>query len=144
MVEGLLPAMALRSCLATVKTVEAGEPVGYGCSWRASRDSRIAVVPLGYADGYPRALSNNADVLVGGRRCPLAGKVSMDALTVDVTDLPEARIGDEVVLIGPQGDERITVEEVSARADTIVEDIVARMSDRLPRVFLGENEDVSA
>ncbi len=140
MPEGLLPAMSLRARLATVKTVEAEEPVGYNCSWRAERDSRIAVLPLGYADGYPRTLSNNADVLVRGRRCPIVGLVSMDAITIDVTDVPGVQIGDEAVLIGAQGEERITVEELAARAGTIVEEIVARLTRRLPRVYLGRED----
>ncbi|MGD9495952.1 MAG: alanine racemase [Armatimonadota bacterium] len=137
----LRPALSLRCRIATVKSVEAGEPVGYNCAWRAPRASRIAVLPLGYADGYPRLLSNNAEVLVGGRRCPLVGLVSMDAITIDVTDVPGARIGEEAVLIGAQGQERITVEELAARADTIVEEIVARLSRRLPRVYLGREAD---
>lgn len=134
----LRPVLSLRTRLGIVKTVEAGQPVGYNRTWTAPRDSRIAVLPLGYADGYPRALSNNADVLVGGRRCPLVGLVSMDAITVDVTEVPGATLGDEAVLIGAQGDERITVEELAARGGTIVEEIVARLTRRLPRVFLGE------
>lgn len=134
----LRPVMALRARLGIVKTVEAGQPVGYSRTWTAPRDSRIAVLPLGYADGYPRTLSNNADVLVGGRRCPLVGLVSMDAITIDVTEVPGAAIGDEAVLIGAQGDERITVEELAARGGTIVEEIVARLTCRLPRVFRGE------
>lgn len=134
----LRPAMSLRTKLATLKRIEKGAPVGYNRAWRAPRDTLLAILPLGYADGYTRQLSNNADVLVGGRRCPLVGMVSMDAITVDVTDVPGARVGDEAVLIGTQGDERITVEEVSRRAGTIVEDTVARMSSRLPRIYHGE------
>ena len=140
MPDDLRPALALRARFATVKTVEAGEPVGYNRAWYAQRDSRIAVLSLGYADGYPRTLSNNADVLVAGRRCPLVGLVSMDAITIDVTDVPGATIGDEAVLIGAQGDERVTVEELAARADTIVEEIVARLTKRLPRVYLGRDD----
>ncbi|MFW5866597.1 MAG: alanine racemase [Armatimonadota bacterium] len=134
------PVMSLRSTVSLVKTVEAGEPVGYGLTWHAPRDSRIAVLPLGYADGYPRALSNNADVLIGGRRCPLVGRVSMDALTVDVTDAGPVEIGDEVVLIGAQGDERITVDEIAERAGTIGQEIVSRLSPRLPRVYLNGSD----
>ena len=140
MLDDLRPALALRARLATVKTVEAGEPVGYNRTWYAERDSRIAVLSLGYADGYPRTLSNNADVLVGGRRCPLVGLVSMDAITIDVTDVPGAQIGDEAVLIGAQGGERVTVEELAARGGTIVEEIVARLTRRLPRVYLGRED----
>ena len=139
--EAIRPVMSLCSTVSLVKAVEAGQPVGYGLTWRAPRDSRIAVLPLGYADGYPRALSNNADVLIGGRRCPLVGRVSMDALTVDVTDAGGVEIGDEVVLIGAQGDERITVDEIAQRAGTIGQEIVSRFSARLPRVYVNRSED---
>lgn len=132
------PALALKARLATVKGIEAGAPVGYNCAWHAERDTTIALLPLGYVDGYMRQLSNNSEVLVGGRRCPLVGMVSMDVIIVDITGVPGAKVGDEAVLIGPQGDERITVEEVSRRAGTIVEDTVGRLSNRLPRVYLGE------
>ncbi|HUS81573.1 MAG TPA: alanine racemase [Armatimonadota bacterium] len=135
---GFRPALSLKARLATIKRIPAGEPVGYRCAWRARRDTTLAVLPLGYADGYPRALSDNADVLVGDRRCPLVGMVSMDAITVDITDAPGAQVGDEAVLIGAQDGERITVEEIARRAGTIVEDIVGRLSTRLPRVYLGQ------
>jgi alanine racemase len=139
--EDIRPVASLRSRVSHVKTVEEDEPVGYGLTWYAPRDSRIAILPLGYADGYPRALSNNADVLIGGRRCPLVGRVSMDALTVDVTDAGAVEMGDEVVLIGWQGDERITVDEIAERAGTIGQEIVSRLSPRLPRVFLNRSDD---
>ncbi len=135
------PALALKARVAIVRHIEKGAPVGYSCAWRAERETTLAVLSIGYADGYSRQLSNNADVLVGGRRCPLVGMVSMDAITVDITDVPDAKLGDEAVLIGAQGGERITVEETARRAGTIVQDIVARLSDRLPRVLLGETGD---
>ncbi len=141
MPEGIRPVATLRSAVGAVKVVEAGQPVGYGLTWHAPRDSRIAVLSLGYADGYPRALSGNSDVLIGGRRCPLAGRVSMDALTVDVTDAGPVGIGDEVVLIGAQGDEEITIEEIARRAGTIGQEITSRLSRRLPRVFSGRSDD---
>lgn len=139
--ETIRPVASLRSRIALVKTIEAGEPVGYGLTWHAPRDSRIAVIPIGYADGYPRVLSGNADVLIGGRRCPIVGRVSMDAITVDVTDAGAVEIGDEVVLIGAQGDERITVDEIAERAGTIGQEIVSRLSPRLPRAYVGRSDD---
>jgi len=139
--EGLRPVMTLRCLVSAVKTIQAGQPVGYGMTWHAPRDSRIAVLSVGYADGYPRALSGNADVLINGRRCPLIGRVSMDAITVDVTDAGLVAIGDEAVLIGRQGDERITIEEIAERAGTIGQEIVCRLAPRLPRVYLGRSED---
>ncbi|MEA3400697.1 MAG: alanine racemase [Armatimonadota bacterium] len=137
--DGVRPALSLRCRIGVVKLVEVGEPVGYGCTWRAPRDSRIAVLPVGYADGYARALSGNADVLIGGRRCPVVGRVSMDAITVDVTNA-EAATGDEAVLIGRQGEERITVEELAQRASSIVEEVCSRLSARLPRRYIGRAE----
>ncbi len=139
--EGLRPVMTLRCAVSAVKAIEAGQPVGYGMTWHAPRDSRIAVLSLGYADGYPRALSGNADVLIGGRRCPLVGRVSMDAITVDVTEAGAVAIGDEAVLIGRQGNEQITIEEIAERAGTIGQEIVCRLSPRLPRVYLGRSDD---
>lgn len=138
--EGLQPVMSLVCRISTVKQIEAGQPVGYNRSWRASRGSRIAVLSLGYADGYPRALSSKADVLVGGKRFPVVGRVSMDAITVDVTDAGPVQAGDEAVLIGAQGAERVTVEELAEKAGSIVEEIMSRLSTRLPRVFSGRRE----
>lgn len=139
--EGIRPVASLHSRVALVKAIEAGQPVGYGLTWCAPRDSRIAILPLGYADGYPRALSDNADVLLGGRRCPLVGRVSMDALTVDVTGAGPVAIGDEVVLIGTQGGERITIDEIARRAGTIGQEIASRLSPRLPRVYRNRSDD---
>lgn len=134
MPDGIRPVASLKCRIGTVKLVEAGQPVGYGCTWRAPRASCIAVLPLGYADGYPRSLSNNADVLIDGRRCPVVGRISMDAITVDATEADAVGVGDEAVLIGEQAGERITVEEIARRADTICEEITSRLSSRLRRV----------
>lgn len=141
MPEGIRPVAALRCRIGTVKQVEAGQPVGYGCTWRTERDSRIAVLPLGYADGYPRALSGNADVLIAGQRCPAVGRISMDAITVDVTEAEGVAAGDEAVLIGAQGEERITIEELAKRAGTIGEEITSRLSSRLARTYLNRSDD---
>ncbi len=141
MPEGIRPALSLICRVATIKRIAAGQPVGYGCTWRAPRDSQIAVLPLGYADGYARALSNEADVLIGGRRCPVVGRVSMDAITVDVTDLDSVAVGDETVLIGAQGEERVTVEELAERSQSIVEETLARLTCRLPRIYIGRRDD---
>lgn len=140
MPEGIRPVAALKARVAAVKLIETGQPVGYGCSWRAPRDSRIAILPLGYADGYPRALSNNAEVLLGGRLCPVVGRVSMDAITVDATDAEGVGVGDEAVLIGAQGERRIALEEIARRAGTICEEVGSRLSLRLPRVFIGGSD----
>ena len=104
----LRPAMAWISYLASVKTLRSRESVGYGRVWRAARGTRIGLVPVGYADGYARALSGRAEVLVGGRRVPVVGTISMDQLTVDLGPEGAEGVGEEVVLIGAQGDERVT------------------------------------
>lgn len=132
---GLRPAMSLRSYLASVKPLLGRESVGYGRRWRAARGTWIGAVPFGYADGYPRAYANNAQVLVGGRRVPVVGMVSMDQLTVDLG--PEAGdvVGDEVVLLGTQGDERLTAEELGAWRDTINYEVTCAVGSRVPREY---------
>jgi alanine racemase len=128
---GLEPALSLRSRVATVRVVEAGEGVGYGRRWRASGATLVATVPIGYGDGWRRALTNNADVLIGGRRRPLVGTVSMDNVTVAVDS--EVEVGDEVVLIGRQGEERILAEEVARRLETINYEVTTGLLPRIPR-----------
>jgi alanine racemase len=132
----LKPALSLRAKVAIVKTLQPGDTAGYGRAWRATRPTRIALLPLGYCDGYPRVLSNNAEVLLRGRRLPVVGRISMDATLVDVTDAGNVQVGEEAVLIGRQGSEEITVEEIARRANTIVQDIVSTFSQRLPRVYV--------
>lgn len=132
----LEPALALKARVAMVKRVPAGEGVGYGLTHRLARDSTIATVPIGYADGWPRALSGRASVLVGGRRAPSVGRVSMDSFGVDLGD-GDCAVGDEVVLIGAQGAERIAAEELAGILDTINYEIVASLSRRIPRVSVG-------
>src|SRR5690606_22103592 len=108
---GLTPVLSLKARLARVHTVAAGEGVSYGHTWRAPRDAIVGLVPVGYADGWRRSLGNRGAVLVDGRRCPIVGRVCMDQLLVDLTDLPSPpKEGDEVVLLGRQGDERITAD----------------------------------
>jgi alanine racemase len=124
---GLLPAMTLRSEVIAIKSVPAGETVGYGGTWRAPRDTRMAVVAAGYGDGYPRSVPSGTPVLVNGRHAPLVGRVSMDMLTVDVTDLGIVAIGDPVVLWG----EGLPVEEIAVRAGTIPYEIVCGVSQRV-------------
>ena len=132
----LRPAMILRSRVAMVKRLRGGEAISYGHRYRLERDSTIATVPIGYADGYMRALSNVGRVLVGGRRRPVAGVVTMDQLMVDCGDDP-VRPGDEVVLLGRQGDEEIRAEEVAGWAGTIGYEVVTSVSARVPRVHRG-------
>lgn len=139
---GLRPAMTLKSALIQVKEVAAGEAIGYGGTYRRSASGRIAIVPIGYADGYPRLLSNRADALVRGKRVPLAGRVSMDMIALDVTDAGDVAAGDEAVVIGGQGEERITFEELAARTQTITYEIMSGVGVRVPRVFCREGRVV--
>jgi alanine racemase len=131
---GLRPVLSLRSRLAAVKRFPAGQSAGYGRRWRAPVDTWVGVVPLGYGDGVRRALTNNGDVLVGGRRYPLVGAVSMDNLTIDLGPETDLEPGAEVVLIGRQGDEEIRAEEIAARLDTINYEVTCAITARVPRV----------
>lgn len=131
----LTPVLSLRARLARVAEVAPGEGVSYGLTWRADRPSRVGLVPVGYADGWRRALGNRGEVLVGGGRRPIVGRVAMDHFLVDVTDVPGAAEGTEVTLIGEQGGVRITAEDVATAAETISWDILASLGTRLPRLF---------
>lgn len=135
---GLRPALAIRSRVVRLMQVPAGSPVGYGGTLRTTRPSTLAVLPIGYADGVSRLLSNRGRVLVRGRAAPIAGRVSMDLLTVDVTDVPGAALGDEAVVVGRQGHEEIRLEELAALAGTIPYEIMCGLSLRVRRVYLGQ------
>jgi alanine racemase len=132
----LEPAMAVKAQVSYVKTVAAGERASYGLRYRFDRPSWVATVPIGYADGVPRALSAaGGEVLIGGRRRPIAGTVTMDQLLVDCGDDRSVAVGDEVVLIGRQGDDAITAWEWAERTGTIAYEIVCGISARVPRVW---------
>ena len=128
--------LSLKSRVARVIEVAPGATVGYGRTWRAERPSTIALVMCGYADGLRRALSNRAQLLVRGRRAPIAGRIAMDMCMLDVTDVPGVAPDDEVVIIGPQGGERIDADELAGLADTISWEILAGISARVPRLYL--------
>jgi alanine racemase len=127
----LEPALSLHSWVASVRRLEAGESAGYGRRWRAEGPTWLATVPIGYGDGWRRDLTNNADVLIRGRRHPLVGAVSMDNVTVALGRDTDVELGDEVVLIGRQGDERVLAEEVARRLGTINYEVTTGL---LPRV----------
>jgi alanine racemase len=136
----LRPALTWRTAISHLKTVAPGTAVSYGGHWVAQRTSRIATIPVGYGDGYHRRLSGrpgfgSADVLVRGRRAPVAGTVCMDLAMVDVTDVPGARIGDEVVLLGAQGELRIGADELASRLGTISYEILCAIGKRVPRRY---------
>jgi alanine racemase len=129
------PILSLHARLARVFTIEPGEGVSYGLTWRAPRPSTIGLVPIGYADGWRRSLGNAGDVLVGGQRCPIVGRICMDQFLVDVTEVPGVAAGDEAVLIGRQGSAGMTAAEVAERAGTIPWDVFASLQARLPRIY---------
>jgi len=130
---GTRPALGLRAAITHLKTVEKGATVGYGSRWRAPERTRVATVAIGYADGVHRARANRGDVLVRGRRAPLIGMVSMDAITLDVGDVPDVRVGDTATLIGRDGDQVITAEEVATWSGTISYEVLTSIGPRVER-----------
>jgi alanine racemase len=132
----LRPVMTWKTRVAQVKEIPTGSFVGYGCTWRATRPTRLAILPVGYHEGYDRRLSNQAHVLVGGHRAPVRGRVCMNITMVDVTDVPQVGPEDEVVLLGSQGDERVSAETLAGWAGTIHYEIVSRVHPSLPRVVV--------
>ncbi len=132
--EGLKPVLSLKARLARVAELPPGDGVSYGLTWRAQRPSRVGLVPVGYADGWRRSLGNRGHVLVAGQRCPIIGRVAMDQFLADVTDVPSAAEGTEVVLLGRQRDDEITVDEIAALEDTISWEVTAALQARLPRI----------
>ncbi len=130
------PALSLRTKASFVKDVPAGEGISYGLTYKTTRDSRIATLPLGYADGYSRLLSNKTEVLVNGRRAINTGTICMDQFMIDVTDIAGVEPGTEAVLIGHDGGESITVDEIAARLGTINYEVVCMISARVPRVYI--------
>ncbi len=130
------PALTWKSEIVHIKTITKGETVGYGRTFTAPRDMRIATVAVGYGDGYHRAASNCGKMIVGGQRVSIVGRICMDQTMVDVTDLPQVAIGDEVVLIGTQQEETITAEEVAAWAGTISYEVLLGITARVPRIYL--------
>jgi alanine racemase len=137
-VPGLEPALRLSTRIMATHEIDAGTAVSYGGIWRAARPSRIATLPLGYADGYPRHV-HAAEVLVRGTRVPIVGVVCMDMFMIDVTDVPGAGVGDAVTLIGQDGAQRITVEDLAGWAGTVSYEILCGISKRVPRVYLNSS-----
>lgn len=128
----LAPVMSLRATVLSMRTIAAGESVGYNQTWTATRESRIAAIGIGYGDGYPRHAQNGTPVWLNGRTVPLAGRVSMDTITVDVTDLAQVKPGDEAVLWG----EELAVEVVAQHAQTISYELLTAIGHRVPRQYL--------
>lgn len=128
---GLKPVMTLSSRIIALHNVEAGETVGYGSGWSAERDSHIAVVAIGYGDGYPRHAQSGTPVMVRGRPCPLAGRVSMDMITIDVSALNEVSVGDEVILWGNS----LPIERLAEATGTIGYELLCQVTQRVPRIY---------
>jgi alanine racemase len=132
----LRPVLTWKTRITELKTIQSGEYVGYGRTFRATRATRLAILPVGYADGYDRRLSNAAHVLLKGMRAPVRGRICMNLTMVDVTDIPNVEVGDEVVLLGRQGQEEVTAEALAAHAGTINYEIVTRAAPFAPRVVV--------
>lgn len=137
----LHPAMVLKSCVTHVKTLPQGAGIGYGWTYKTKGETQVATIPVGYADGYKRALSNKACVLLHGQRAPIIGRVCMDQFMVDVTHIPQVEPGDEVVLIGSQGEERISVEELAAMSESFNYEFVCGINRRVPRQYMQNGEE---
>lgn len=130
------PALSLHSHIIQIKEVGSNFPVGYGRTFVSSAPMRIATVPVGYGDGYPRLLSNKGRVLIHGKYAPILGRICMDMFMVDVTDIPEARELDEVVLLGRQGEHFIDADEIATLSDTISYEIICNIGKRVPRIYV--------
>ena len=131
----LKPAMSLKSKVIHVKELEAGRGIGYGWTYVTEKPTKVATVSAGYADGYPRALSGNGKVIIKGEFAPILGRVCMDQIMIDVTDIEDVRVGDEVVLFGKQGENDIPVEDIAEVANSFNYETVCRISRRVPRVY---------
>ena len=138
----LKPALSLISHITFVKEVEAGTPISYGGTFVAPEKMKIATIPVGYGDGYPRSLSNKGSVLIRGKRAKIVGRVCMDQFMVDVTDIPGAAFMDRVVLIGKDGKDEITVEELSKLSGRFNYEFVCCLGKRIPRVYTGGDFDL--
>ena len=128
------PVMELKAVVSQIKTISQGEDVSYGRTLTATKDMKLATVTAGYADGYPRALSNKGEVIIRGKRCKIAGRVCMDQFMCDVSELEDICVGDEAVLIGGEGENRITADDIAALTGTIGYEITCDISPRVPRI----------
>ena len=130
----LKPVLSWKTRIIRINHLVSGESVSYGATWRATRLSNIAVVVCGYADGLPRVLSNRGQMLVRGQKAPIVGRVCMDMTLIDVTEIPGAQEGDEVAIIGKQGNEEIKAEDIASLCDTVSYEILSRIAARVPRI----------
>ena len=128
--------MELITHISHIKTLEAHHGISYGHTYVTNKDMRIATIPVGYADGYPRALSNKGTVLIHGKRCPILGRVCMDQMMVDITDIPEAKVEDPVTLVGHDGNDFISVEEIADASYSFNYEFVCGIARRVPRIYI--------
>lgn len=136
----LRPALSLYSQIVYVKTIQKGQAVSYGGTYVADRERRVATIPIGYGDGYPRSLSGKGQVLICGKRANILGRICMDQFMVDITDIPEAGEGDKVVLLGYDGNGHISAEELGAVSGRFNYELVCDLGKRLPRIYLKDNK----
>ncbi|MCM1538563.1 MAG: alanine racemase [bacterium] len=139
----LTPALSWKSRIAFVKILEAGASVSYGGLFTAKEAMPVATIPVGYADGYPRSLTGRGSVLIKGKRCPILGRICMDQFMVDIREVPDAKVGDEVVLLGEDRGERITAEELGTRSGRFNYELVCDINKRIPRVYLKGGKPVA-
>jgi len=130
------PVFSLKTCVEAINTVKKGEKIGYSGTYTAKKDMRVAVLPIGYGDGYRRGLSNIGEVLICGKRARIVGNICMDMTMVDVTDIPECTLMSEAVLIGEQGNECITADELAKKLNTISYEIMLSVNQRVPKIFI--------
>jgi alanine racemase len=136
--------MRLKTTIGCLKKVPAGTKISYGGTYITQRESLIATLPIGYGDGYNRLLSNRGEVLLRAKRVPVAGRICMDMTMVDVTDVEDVSLGDEVVLMGKQGGDEITVEEIAEKIGTISYEVLCIVGKRVPRVYMRGGKPVEA
>lgn len=136
----LTPALSLYSHIVYIKRVPAGRPISYGGTYVTEEERRVATVPMGYGDGYPRSLSNKGCVLIHGRRAPILGRVCMDQFMVDVTEIPEAKEGDRVVLLGFDGEEHLSAEELGETSGRFNYELVCDFGKRIPRIYTRQGD----
>lgn len=128
------PALEFKSAISQIKYIEPGTTVSYGRTFKAEKRIKLATVTAGYADGYPRSLSNKGEVIIRGKRCKITGRICMDQFMCDVTDVPDAAVDDEVILIGGEGENRITADDIAAMTGTIGYEVICDISHRVPRI----------
>lgn len=140
----LHPVMSLKSKVIYLKRVKKGATISYGKTYVPNKNTTIAILPIGYEDGYNRLLSNKGEVIIRGKRVRIAGRVCMDQTIIDVGEVPDVKVGDEIVLIGEQGKEKVSVEEIAKKVNTVPHEVVCRIAERVPRIYLKSNNQRGA